>query len=74
MYFSIDITRPVPNKLFLEQMILKFINAEISLENILIIATGLHRPASQSEIADIGSTWVLKILKLKTTLQEMIYA
>ena len=36
-----DITRPVPNKLFLEQMILKFINAGISLENILIIiATG----------------------------------
>ena len=62
-----DITRPVPNKLFLEQMILKFINAGISLENILIIiATGLHRPASKSEIAEIiGSTWVLKNIKIE---------
>tara|TARA_Y100001970_G_scaffold275522_1_gene376846 strand:- start:1382 stop:2665 length:1284 start_codon:yes stop_codon:yes gene_type:complete len=62
-----DITRPVPNKLFLKQMILKFINEGISPDNILIIiATGLHRPASKTEIAEIiGSSWVLKNIKIK---------
>ena len=53
-------------------MILKFINAGISLENILIIiATGLHRPASKSEIAEIiGSTWVLKNIKIENHLAK----
>lgn len=62
-----DITRPVPNKLFLKQIILKFINAGISADNILIIiATGLHRPASQDEINEIiGSSWVLKNIKIE---------
>ena len=62
-----DITRPVPNKLFLKQMILKFINAGISPDNIIIIiATGLHRPASKAEIADIiGSSWVLENIKIE---------
>ncbi|MFP6779122.1 MAG: nickel-dependent lactate racemase [Alphaproteobacteria bacterium] len=61
-----DITRPVPNKLFLKQIILKFINAGISTDNILIIiATGLHRPASKDEITEIiGSSWVLKNIKI----------
>ena len=62
-----DITRPVPNKLFLKQMILKFINAGILAENILIIiATGLHRPASKVEITKIiGSSWILKNIKIE---------
>ncbi|MDG2001214.1 MAG: nickel-dependent lactate racemase [Alphaproteobacteria bacterium] len=62
-----DITRPVPNKLFLKQIIIKFINAGISADNILIIiATGLHRPASQDEITEIiGSSWVLKNIKIE---------
>ena len=62
-----DITRPVPNKLFLKQIILKFINAGISADNIvIIIATGLHRPASQDEINEIiGSSWVLKNIKIE---------
>ncbi len=62
-----DITRPVPNKLFLKQMILKFINAGISPDNIIIIiATGLHRPASKAEIAEIiGSSWVLENIKIE---------
>ena len=62
-----DITRPVPNKLFLKQIIIKFINAGISADNILIIiATGLHRPASQDEINEIiGSSWVLKNIKIE---------
>ena len=62
-----DITRPVPNKLFLKKIILKFINAGISADNILIIiATGLHRPASKDEITEIiGSSWVLKNIKIE---------
>jgi len=62
-----DITRPVPNKLFLKQIIIKFINAGISADNIrIIIATGLHRPASQDEINEIiGSSWVLKNIKIE---------
>ena len=61
-----DITRPVPNKLFLEQLIMKFVSAGISIQDILIIiATGLHRPASETEIVEIvGSSWVLKNIKI----------
>lgn len=61
-----DITRPVPNKLFLYKMIKKFINAGISAKNIsIIIATGLHRPATNHEISDIiGSNWVKKNIKI----------
>jgi len=61
-----DITRPVPNKLFLKQLIKKFSNAGIAIKDILIIiATGLHRPASKKEIREIiGSNWVLKNIKI----------
>ncbi|MBH87637.1 MAG: hypothetical protein CMJ12_00590 [Pelagibacterales bacterium] len=61
-----DITRPVPNKLYLKQMIRRFINAGISKKDILIIiATGLHRPSSKMEIKQIiGSDWVLKNVKI----------
>ncbi len=61
-----DITRPVPNKLYLKQMIERFTNVGISKKNILIIiATGLHRPASKKEIKQIiGSNWVLKNIKI----------
>lgn len=57
-----DITRPVPNKLFLEKMIKTIEKSGINKKNILIIiATGLHRPASSIEINEIvGSKWVLK--------------
>lgn len=61
-----DITRPVPNKLFLENMIKKIEQSGINRGNILIIiATGLHRPASTIEINEIiGSKWVLENIKI----------
>ena len=62
-----DITRPVPNNLYIEKLIKKLIEYKLTAENILIlIATGLHRPASKKEIKNIiGSDWVLKNIKNK---------
>ena len=61
-----DITRPVPNNLFLETLIKKLIQNSIQKEKILIlIATGLHRPATKNEIKIIiGSNWVLNNIKI----------
>ena len=61
-----DITRPVPNHLFIEHMIKEMHKAGIKLENILIIiATGLHRPAPEKEIKEIiKSKWVLNNIKI----------
>jgi nickel-dependent lactate racemase len=61
-----DVTRPVPNHLFLEYMIKEIEKSGIKLENILIIiATGLHRPAPKTEIEKIiGSNWILKNIKI----------
>tara|TARA_B100000131_G_scaffold104344_1_gene101404 strand:+ start:15615 stop:16898 length:1284 start_codon:yes stop_codon:yes gene_type:complete len=62
-----DITRPVPNNLYIEKLIKKLIEYKLTAENILIlIATGLHRPASKKEIKNIiGSDWVLKNINIK---------
>ena len=61
-----DITRPVPNHLFIEYMIKEMQKAGIKLKNILIIiATGLHRPAPEKEIEEIiKSKWVLNNIKI----------
>ena len=61
-----DITRPVPNDLFIEYMIKDIHKAGIELKNIIIIiATGLHRPAPEKEIKEIiKSKWVLSNIKI----------
>ena len=61
-----DITRPVPNHLFIEYMIKEMQKSGIRLKNILIIiATGLHRPAPEKEIEEIiKSKWVLNNIKI----------
>ena len=49
-----DITRPVPNGLFIENLVKNLIEANIKKEKILIlIATGLHRLSSKKEIIQI---------------------
>jgi nickel-dependent lactate racemase len=49
-----DITRPVPNRLILPAILSDLEAAGISRENIMIlIATGLHRPAAPAEIREI---------------------
>ena len=56
-----DITRPVPNHLFLRPMIEQLMGAGIAAEAItVLIATGLHRPNEGEELARVvGDPWVL---------------
>jgi len=56
-----DITRPVPNGLFLRPMIESLIAGGIRRDRIqVLVATGLHRPNEGDELAElIGDPWVL---------------
>ncbi len=56
-----DITRPVPNKLFLRPLIERLLDGGIPLDNIsIIVATGLHRPNLDQELEElVGDPWVL---------------
>jgi lactate racemase len=56
-----DITRPVPNHLFLRPMIEQLLGAGIAPDAItVLIATGLHRPNEGEELAKvIGDHWVV---------------
>jgi nickel-dependent lactate racemase len=56
-----DITRPVPNRLFLRPMIEDMVAAGMPLDRItVLVATGLHRPNEGEELAEvIGDRWVL---------------
>jgi lactate racemase len=55
-----DITRPVPNHVFLQPMIRTMIANGIAAENItVLVATGLHRPNEGEELAElVGDPWV----------------
>jgi len=57
-----DITRPVPNQLFLRPMIETLASAGIPMGKIVVlVATGLHRPNLGDELAElIGDPWVLE--------------
>jgi nickel-dependent lactate racemase len=61
-----DITRPVPNHLFLRPMIERICAAGVPLEGItVLIATGLHRPNLGDELAElIGDPWVLQHVRV----------
>lgn len=56
-----DITRPVPNHVFLQPMIKTMIASGIKAGNItVLVATGLHRPNEGAELAElVGDPWVL---------------
>lgn len=56
-----DITRPVPNGLFLRPLIERLLGAGVPREGItVLVATGLHRPNDGDELAElIGDPWVL---------------
>jgi lactate racemase len=56
-----DVTRPVPNHLFLQPMIRRLIGAGIPAGAItVLVATGLHRPNEGEELARlVGDPWVL---------------
>lgn len=56
-----DITRPVPNHLFLRPTIEALVSGGMSPETItVLVATGLHRPNEGNELEElIGDPWVL---------------
>ena len=57
-----DITRPVPNGLFLRPLVKTFLQAGIDADDILVlVATGLHRPNEGEELAAVlGDPWVAR--------------
>jgi nickel-dependent lactate racemase len=61
-----DITRPVPNHLFLRPMIEDLMAAGIPASGItVLIATGLHRPNLGAELEElVGDPWVTKTVKV----------
>ena len=56
-----DVTRPVPNGLFLPPLVRTLLDAGIAPEAItVLVATGLHRPNEGVELAEvIGDQWVM---------------
>ncbi len=64
-----DITRPVPNRLFLRPMIEIMVAAGIPLDRIsVLVATGLHRPNLGDELAElVGDPWVLQNVRTSLT-------
>ncbi|HXZ02894.1 MAG TPA: nickel-dependent lactate racemase [Stellaceae bacterium] len=61
-----DVTRPVPNHLFLQPLIRRLIGAGIPAEAItVLVATGLHRPNEGEELARlVGDPWVLETVRV----------
>lgn len=62
-----DITRPVPNRLFLRPMVEGLIAAGMPAERIsVLVATGLHRPNEGAELEElIGDPWVLETVRVE---------
>ena len=62
-----DITRPVPNHLFLRPMIEDMLEAGIPKDRIcVLVATGLHRPNEGDELLElIGDPWVLSTVQVE---------
>jgi nickel-dependent lactate racemase len=62
-----DITRPVPNGLFLRPMIETMVASGIPIGNIVVlVATGLHRPNLGEELAElVGDPWVLQNVRVE---------
>jgi nickel-dependent lactate racemase len=62
-----DITRPVPNGLFLRPLVETMVQSGIPLDQIVIlVAAGLHRPNEGAELAEIiGDSWVLEHVRIE---------
>jgi nickel-dependent lactate racemase len=62
-----DITRPVPNHLFLRPLIEAMLAAGMARERItVLVATGLHRPNEGAELAEVvGDPWVLDTVRVE---------
>ncbi|MGB7184781.1 MAG: nickel-dependent lactate racemase, partial [Burkholderiaceae bacterium] len=62
-----DITRPVPNGLFLRPLIERLFNAGIPADGItVLVATGLHRPNLGAELEEVlGDPWVQQHVRVE---------
>jgi len=62
-----DITRPVPNRLFLRPLIEGMLAAGMPRERItVLVATGLHRPNEGAELAEVvGDPWVFDTVRVE---------
>jgi nickel-dependent lactate racemase len=62
-----DITRPVPNRLFLRPMIQTLLEAGVPKEGVcVLVATGLHRPNLAEELDElVGDPWVLETVRVE---------
>lgn len=62
-----DITRPVPNHLFLRPIVTELLAAGIPSNAItILVATGLHRPNEGEELYElIGDRWVLETVQVE---------
>jgi nickel-dependent lactate racemase len=62
-----DITRPVPNGLFLRPMIETMVESGVPLDGVtVLVATGLHRPNLGGELAElVGDPWVLEHVRVE---------
>ena len=62
-----DITRPVPNHLFLRPLIEGLIGAGMPAKGItVLVATGLHRPNEGEELAEVvGDPWVMDTVRVE---------
>ena len=62
-----DVTRPVPNGLFLPVVVRQLLDAGLALDDIVIlVATGLHRPNEGDELAEVvGDPWVMKTVRVE---------
>ncbi len=61
-----DITRPVPNGLFLPLLVRQLMDAGIPAAGItILVATGLHRPNEGDELAElVGDPWVMQTVRV----------
>ena len=61
-----DITRPVPNGLFLPLLVRALLDAGLPASGItILVATGLHRPNEGAELAElVGDPWVMQTVKV----------
>jgi len=62
-----DITRPVPNGLFLPILIRRLMDRGVAANDItVLVATGLHRPNEGSELVElVGSEWVMNTVRVE---------
>ncbi len=61
-----DITRPVPNGLFLPLLVRTLLDAGMPATGItILVATGLHRPNEGDELAElVGDPWVMQTVRV----------